>query len=69
MSTLNEKIKPTLIVVGVLAALYFIGPFLWSAVLIGVKGIIFHWILDYGFYVFALLGGGGYIWWKTRKKI
>ncbi len=69
MSNLQEKLKPALILVGVLTGLYFIGPFIWSAILMGVKWVIFHWILDYGFYVLVLFGGGGYLWWKTRKKI
>jgi hypothetical protein len=69
MPAFKEKLKPAFILVCVLTTLFLVGPFLWDAVLFGVKGIIFHWILDYGFYALLLFGGGGYLWWKTRKKI
>jgi len=68
MSTLQKKLKPALILVGVLGGLYFIGPFILSSILMGVKWIIFHWIIDYGIYVLLFFGGSGYLWWKTRNK-
>jgi len=64
---MKVTLKKILWILGAIALIYFVTPFIWSAIEIGVKGWIFELMVDYGIYIFLLIAGGGYLWWKFRK--
>lgn len=56
------QLKIGLAILGLLGLLYFS----WPAIKWGLQMSLYRLILDYGIYGFLLLGGGGWLWWKTR---
>jgi len=48
---------------------YYLLPFIGSFIAFTFKSFLFHFILDYGLYILAFVGGGGYFWWKNLRKL
>ena len=61
--------QTVLIAGAVIILLYFLLPLIGSFISFAIKSFLFHFILDYGLYIAAFAGGGGYFWWKHLRKI
>ena len=65
---MKRKLKLALVIFLLLVAAYFIIPFIWSAIEIGIKEWVFRMMVKFGPFVILIIAVGGYLWWKFRKK-
>jgi hypothetical protein len=61
--------KTALITIVVIVMGYYLLPIIGSFIAFAFKSFLLHFILDYGLYIIAFAGGGGYFWWKHLRKL